>query len=41
MKDSLQNEYTIIKIITNSTRKIVEEKVYIPKCITLGSTSTL
>jgi hypothetical protein len=41
IKDSLQNEYTRIKIITNAARRIVEERVHTPKCFTLGSTNTL
>jgi len=41
VKDFLPNEYTRIKRITNATRKIVEERVHMPKCFTLGSASTL
>jgi hypothetical protein len=41
IKNTLQNEYTGIKRITNVVGRIVEERVHTHKCFTLGSTSTL
>jgi hypothetical protein len=41
IKNTLHNEYTRIKRITNAVGRIVEERVHTSKCFTLGSTNTL
>jgi hypothetical protein len=40
IKNTLQNEHTGAKIITNEVGGIVEERVHLSKCFTLGSTNT-
>ena len=40
VKNTLENEHTRFKRITNEVGGIVEERVHMSKCFTLGSTST-
>jgi hypothetical protein len=40
VKNTLQNEHTRVKRITNAVGGIVEERVHTSKCFTLGSTNT-
>jgi len=41
VSDSVQNEYTRIEGFANAIRRIAKEGKYSPKCLSLGSTTTL